>query len=91
MEINLVEETHASTHQSARGGGRGLERITVNLTPRSSSALDLVVALTGDTKTDAINRAIQIYTYLERIVAQRGSVHVRHVHDAEPVRLTLFG
>jgi hypothetical protein len=90
MESNLAEETHGSTHPSGRGGGRGLERITVNLTPRSSSALDLVVALTGDTKTDTINRAVQIYAYLAEIADSGGSVHVRHAPGAEVERLRFF-
>jgi hypothetical protein len=89
MEINLAEETHAATNCSRRGGGRGLERITVNLTPRSSSALDTAVHLTGDTKTDTINRAVQIYAYLERVIKDGGSIHIRAVEGAEVQRMQI--
>ena len=91
MESHLAEDTQGTTRPSRRGGGRGLERLTVNLTPRSSAALDAAVELTGDTKTDAINRAIQIYAYLEQVIQDGGSVHVRETLGAELERLKLFG
>lgn len=91
METNVAEETHETTSRSRRGSGRGLERITVNLTPRSSAALEVVVELTGDTKTDTINRAVQIYAYLEQIIQDGGSVHVREKDGAEMERLKIVG
>lgn len=56
-----------------RGGG-GLERVTVNLIPRASRALEQAVELTGDSKTDAINRALQVYAYLEQVWADGGAI-----------------
>jgi hypothetical protein len=50
-----------------------LERVTVNVTGRAARALDLTAELTGDTKTDALNRALQIYAYLEQVTARGGS------------------
>jgi hypothetical protein len=67
-----------------------LERVTVNLTPRSSRALDEVVQLTGDSKTDNLNRAIQIYAYIEQILQSGGSIHVRETPESEPERLKIF-
>lgn len=69
------------------GGRGGLERVTVNLTPRSSAALELAVRLTGDTKTDTINRALQVYAYLEQVARNGGSVHVREAKGDEMERL----
>lgn len=91
MEINLAEESRATAKWPRRGGGRGLERITVNLTQRSASALELTVDITGDTKTDAINRAIQIYAWLEQVIESGGSVLVRPEAGAEVERLKLIG
>lgn len=89
---NKTEEVpQQSARWSRRGGGRGLERITVNLTSRSSSALDLAVELTGDTKTDTINRAIQIYAYLEKVIRDGGSVHIRAEEGADLERLRIVG
>lgn len=36
-------------------------RITVSLTVKSVAALEAITAVTGDTKTDTVNRAIQLY------------------------------
>jgi len=63
---------------SQRGGGGGLERVTVNLIPRASRALEQAGQLTGDSKTDTINRAIQVYAYLEEVWANGGSILVRN-------------
>jgi hypothetical protein len=77
---------------TGRGGGstRPLERITVNLTGRASRALELATELTGDTKTDTINRALQIYAYMEQVTARGGSIYVREAADSELERLKVF-
>ncbi|WP_253669635.1 hypothetical protein [Streptoalloteichus tenebrarius] len=75
------------------GAGRGhgsLERVTVNLTPRSSKALEQTVDLTGDSKTDTINRALQVYAFLEEIMQAGGSIYVRQSADSELERLRIF-
>jgi hypothetical protein len=79
------------TNTPKRGGGSGpLERVTVNLIPRASRALQSVAELTGDTKTDSINRAVQIYAYLEEIAARGGTIYVRESADAEPEKIKIF-
>jgi hypothetical protein len=86
----------AADRDDAKSGGRGqgsngpLERITVNLTGRASRALELATELTGDTKTDAVNRALQIYAYMEQITAAGGSVYVKEAGDSELERLKVF-
>lgn len=67
------------TDPNPRGsGGGGLERVTVNLIPRASRALEQAGELTGDSKTDTINRALQVYAYLEEVWADGGSVLVKN-------------
>ena len=61
-----------------------------NLTGRASRALDLATELTGDTKTDTVNRALQVYAYLEQVTARGGSVYVREAAEAELERLKVF-
>lgn len=56
---------------------RTLERLSVNMIPRTSQALKLVTEVTKDTKTDTINRAIQVYAYMMGIVHAGGEVYVR--------------
>ncbi|GAA2722927.1 hypothetical protein [Actinocorallia aurantiaca] len=53
------------------------ERITVNLTPKSVQALEALTGNTGDTKTDTINRALQLYEFLDRVTREGGKVYVQ--------------
>lgn len=89
----MSTDTDRSTTTNPTNTDRGhspLERVTVNLTPRSSRALREAVTVTGDTKTDAINRALQIYAFLEGVWNSGGSVYVRQNPDAEPELLRAF-
>lgn len=67
-----------------------LERVTVNLTLRASRALEETVELTGDSKTDSINRALSVYAYIEKIIADGGAILVQDKDDAEPKQLMIF-
>lgn len=44
--------------------GEGLTKLSVNLVPRSVGAMEFGAALAGDTCTDTVNRALQVYAYL---------------------------
>jgi uncharacterized protein (DUF1778 family) len=68
-------------------GAGSLERVTVNLTVRSASAMRQAADLTGDTKTDTINRALQVYAYWEKVIADGGAWYVRETEDAELMQL----
>ncbi|MFD8417538.1 hypothetical protein ACFV2Q_38395 [Streptomyces sp. NPDC059650] len=57
--------------------------MTLNLTPRSSQALDRAVDITKDSKTDTINRAIQTYAYLMEVIEGGGAVQVRRGKDGD--------
>lgn len=46
-----------------RAGG-STAKITINLVPRALTSLDKASEITGHTKTECINRALQIYTWL---------------------------
>lgn len=67
-----------------------LERITLNLTPRSQQALAEAVERSGDNKTDVVNRALQLYNYLEDLWRHDGAVYVRQGHGGELERLRMF-
>ncbi|MGH2618823.1 MAG: hypothetical protein ACRDJC_26645 [Thermomicrobiales bacterium] len=64
--------------------------MTVNLTARSSRALEAVTRLTSLNKTDADNRAIQLYSYLEEIIEAGGDIRVQPSPDAEQQLLKVF-
>jgi hypothetical protein len=77
-------------HDRGHGGGGPLERVTVNLTSRSSRALELATSLTGDSKTDTVNQALLVYAYLREIISKGGSIYARESDDAEPEELKFF-
>jgi hypothetical protein len=81
---------HDPPDNRGRGGGGPLERVTVNLIGRASRALQRVVDLTGDSKTDALNRAIQVYAYLEEIESNGGDIYIRESKDAELQLVKMF-
>jgi hypothetical protein len=80
----------AGRRTKTEGRSPALERVTVNLTPRSARALELATQLTGDSKTDVINRAIQAYSFLELALSEGGSVHVQESADSELQLLKFF-
>lgn len=49
------------------GVSEGLTRLTVNLIPKAYAALSEAAELEGVSRTDALNRALQMYTYLLRM------------------------
>lgn len=90
MKATATTERDGAKGAGRSGSGGPLERVTVNLTARASRALELATELTGDTKTDTINRALQIYAFLEQVSAGGGSIYVREAPDAELERLKVF-
>lgn len=55
-------------------GGSGQTRVTVNLNRQAVQALDGLSEDTGYTKTDVINRALQIYKIVHEIMERDGGV-----------------
>ena len=85
MPTSVVEAgPHRSTQRSS------LQRVTVNLTRRSWQALEQAVEQTGDSQTDTINRALQVYSYLVGITGNGGTLYVRDAGSDELERLHLI-
>lgn len=61
-------------------------RVTVNLTKKSTAALDQTARDTHDTHTDVINRAIQVYAHLEAAKAKGIRPHL----EVEPDKYVPF-
>lgn len=66
------------------------KRVTVNVTGRASRALDLAAELTGDTRTDSLNRALQVYAYLQQLTACGGTVYVQEAAGSDLELLKVF-
>lgn len=75
-----AEPADAESPDDGSGVNGGLTRVTVNLTPRSLNALERASKATGDTKTDTINRALQVYALVQEM-ADRGGGSIKVVHD----------
>lgn len=54
-----------------------LTRLTVNLIPRTAAALALAARVNGNSKTDTVNRALQVYAYLSSQVKAGDEVLLR--------------
>jgi hypothetical protein len=79
------DNRNKNDHEKRAGGG-GLERVTVNLIPRASKALEQTSRRTGDTKTDTINRALQVYAYLEEVWANGGKILAKEGEDVTELK-----
>lgn len=86
----VVHKDRDKPRPGARGPHGPLERITVNLTARAARALEQAAGLTGDSKTDTINRALQIYAYLEQINQDGGEIYVQTSPDGEIQLIKMF-
>lgn len=67
-----------------------LERVTVNLIPRASDAVAEGMDMTGHSKTDFINRAVQLYAYVADVMNSGGTVLVREADDDELTQILLL-
>jgi hypothetical protein len=67
-----------------------LQRITVNLTPHSKRALEAAASQTRNTKTDIINRALQVYSFLTQVDENGGSIYVKDSADDSQMREVRF-
>jgi len=54
-----------------------LQRVTVNLIPKAADSLDRLAERTTMSKTDVINRALQLYDFIDGVTAGGGDVLVR--------------
>jgi len=85
MPTSVVHEKPPRSSQRSH-----LQRVTVNLTPRSCQALEQAVKRTEDSQTDTINRAIQVYSYLANITENGGMVYVRDAGSEDVERLHII-
>ena len=87
----VAEKDDTGTTGRRRGEGGGpLERVTVNLSARASRALELITKLTGDSKTDVINRALQVYAFFEETTADGGALYIQESKDAPQQLVKIF-
>lgn len=87
--------TEAIVPTVAGGGRRGddvdgrpaLERVTVNLVASAMTSLESIVTRRGTGKTDTINKALQVYGYVDDLQERGGAIYVREPGSTELERL----
>jgi hypothetical protein len=77
-------------NSGGRRGGSSLERVTVNLSQRTSEALEQLARMTGESKTDSINKALLVFAYLQQVQLNGGAIYVREPDSKEVERLKIF-
>ena len=55
-----------------------LTKVSANFVPRAMAALDLASQLTGDSRTDVLNRAVQVYAYLAKMMEEGNLIFVEN-------------
>jgi hypothetical protein len=74
-DSNPPDDTPAAAHDNPGG----LVRVTVNLTPKSANSLEHISRTTGLSKTDVINRSLQVYQVVEELLDKgKGSILIKH-------------
>jgi hypothetical protein len=77
MQVGKAGISEHATSQAT--GGSGLTRVTVNLNRHALHALESMSEATGYSKTDTINRALQVYEIIQEIMQRNGGVlNIRH-------------
>lgn len=69
---------------------KGVERITVGLLARVADELRSLVARTGMSKADVINRAVSLYSYIDSRTAAGDEVLIRSAATGEVERIKLL-
>lgn len=64
-------------------------RITINLSVPGENGLSRAIAVSHESKTDAINRALALYGLLREAQAAGGAIYLRENADAELERVMI--
>jgi len=85
-----------SRTQEQQSGGVGdkapskLTRVTVNLGPRATRALEYIEVASSDSRTDSINRALQVYAFMLEVLENEGEMLVKRKGQEAPEQIHLL-
>ncbi|MFC7959067.1 hypothetical protein [Rhodococcoides kroppenstedtii] len=86
--INSVEAENKADPENETT--RKPARLTVNLTSKSNTALHRAAELSGHTKTEAINQALQLLEMTFAAQERGGGIWIQDSARSEPARLRIF-
>lgn len=69
---------------------QALTKVTANLVPRAMVALNTASAITGDNRTDVINRSLQVYAYLMKVMEEGKLAFIKDPATGEVERLIIL-
>lgn len=75
---------------TGRAMGNGLTRVNVNLTRKAMVALESLSDSTGYSKTDTINRALQVYHLIQGLLDKDGGLVIRPPDSETEVKLHIL-
>jgi hypothetical protein len=61
---------HQGTEKQSKRQQSELTKVSANFVPRAMAALDLASEITGDSRTDVLNRAVQVYAYFAKMTEE---------------------
>lgn len=67
-----------------------LTQVSANFIGSSMSALKIATELTGDNQTDVLNRSVQVYAYLMKILDEGNLIFVENPATGKKERLILL-
>ena len=65
-------------------------RVTVNLSPLAADALEHATEVAGGTKTDTINKALQMFDMIMSAQAAGGGAWIQDNENEEPVKARFY-
>lgn len=86
----MARNSSVAHEKEAKPQNRVAERVTVNLARPSSQALEHAASLSGNTKTEVINKALQMYDLVMTAQDSGGAVWIQDDSDSEPVRARFY-
>ncbi|GAA5151937.1 MULTISPECIES: hypothetical protein [Amycolatopsis] len=78
------------SHKGHSGRGEPVERVTVNLNKTAAADLERTSLTTAETKTEVINKALQLYAFLRKLQLDGGDIFIREADSKERERLRLL-
>jgi hypothetical protein len=67
-----------------------LTRLTVNLTPKSAASLDESATMEELSRTDIVNRALQLYTFFARQQREGATIYMKRPNEEELERIRIL-
>jgi len=84
------EDEHLAAETRPSAPSATAARVTVNLSENSVEALDAAVQLTRNTKTEVINKAVQLFAVVQQAQHEGGGVSIKDSKEAEWTRVRFF-